>query len=1165
MELPLIRQLEAMGWTHLQGAPPGHHPMDPRSSAREDFRAVVLEDRFRKAVREINPGPDGTPWLNDRRLDGIVDTVLRQPPPGVPGNLLITGLLRTGVTVEGLPGWDDHVNQDIRLIDFDSPEKNDLLAVSQFRIDRPDHAPAVPDIVLFVNGLPLVVIECKRPGPGALDVAVHQLLRYAGAHEPAAVPELVRLAQLLVATDREGAQLATVTAEPRHFAAWRTVEPAPPDAVREELGGKPSTQRLLPQETLVAGALRPAHLLSLVRDFMVTGGGADRASTKIVARWQQFRAVHRITAQLKARKTSVLSGGVVDHRAGVVWHTQGSGKSLTMAFLVRVLRTDRDLCGYKVVVVTDRLDLQDQIGGSLGASDEKVHVSSGIEEAHDDLARRSPDLVMVMIQKAQQDEDADDGIEETLGATPEETHVHALELNDSPSIVVLVDEAHRSQDSWLHARLRAMLPNAAMLGFTGTPIVRGQGGRKKCTDEIFGDIVDAYTLHEAIEDRAVVPVRYEGRLPQLDVIEKAALDAGFEQAVGGTPEQRARVIRQLGRRREVLEAQSVIEAKARDIFRHWARTAMPDGFGAQIVAVSRKAAVRYHAAILKARDELLQLLDGVSSVTSQDPMAYERCDEKERELLDLLKDRNLIATVDAAVVISRSAGGGDPREWRRWTLPGAQKTYIRRFRKGIGDPAGVMADPSWTAHTHGGGTGSGLRGAFSSSGDPWETLGTEDADGAAATGAAEDAEGPLAFLVVKSKLLTGFDAPVEQVLYLDRIMRGVELLQAMARTNRPYGVKDHGLVVDYVGVFSELRKALGEYDAEHLRQVVGGDRSPEQMLMQRFDESALPHLRSQRRRTEELLNGLGVTDLGVLSQREDLLAELHDPDLRAEFDERVRDFLGALNAVLPRPEALEYRGLAQRLGEVQYLVRRRYRDGRDEFSPRRYGAKVRALIDRHIEVEAIEQRTPPIDLTAEGYLEKVAELADDRARALEMSSALKERIDVRLPSAPDRRRYEMFSERLEQVTRRMREDFEAAARDLLDLVVEEREAASRETAAGLDHFTVQPVRSLLEAMLQEAGPEAGVLPMDLHHAAIGIVSRLAFEVRPPHFAENPDVQRRARRRLLHYLEDDLGLADADPVHLATQLVDLAARRVEDFRRWGEANGSLSPPGGTKRE
>ncbi|MEV6864879.1 HsdR family type I site-specific deoxyribonuclease [Streptosporangium subroseum] len=1154
VELPLIRQLEAMGWTHLQGAPPGHHPTDSLRSTREDFRTVVLEDRFRRAVREINPGPAGGPWLDERRLDSIVDKVLRQSPLGVPGNLLITSLLRTGVTVEGLPDWDDHVNQDICLINFDEPDKNDLLAVSQFRIDRPDHAPAVPDIVLFVNGLPLVIIECKRPGPRALDDAVDQLLRYAGAHEPAAVPELVRLAQLLIATDREGAQLATVTAKPRHFAAWRTVEPASADNVREELGGKPDTQKLLPQEILVAGTLRPAHLLSLVRDFMVTGGGSGRTSVKIIARWQQFRAVHRLTARLKARKASVSSSGAADHRAGVVWHTQGSGKSLTMAFLVRALRTDRNLTGYKVVVVTDRLDLQDQIGGSLGASDEKVHMSSGIEEAHDDLARRSPDLVMVMIQKAQQDEDADDGTEEKLGATPEETHVHALELNDSPSIVVLVDEAHRSQDSWLHARLRAMLPNAAMLGFTGTPIVRGQGGRKKRTDEIFGDIVDAYTLHEAIEDKAVVPVLYEGRLPRLDVIEKAALDAGFEQAVGGTPEQRARVIQQLGRRKEVLEAQSVIEAKARDIFDHWVRTAMPDGFGAQIVAVSRKAAVCYRTAILKARDELLQRLDAVSSVTSQDPMAYERADEEERELLDLLRYRNTLATVDAAVVISASAGGKDPKEWKRWTLLGAQKTYIRRFREGIDALAAAVTDPSWTAHTHGGGgIGIGLGGAFSSNGDPWEIEEPEDGNGAGGAKASKDEEGPLAFLLVKSKLLTGFDAPVEQVLYLDRTMKGVELLQAMARTNRPYGVKDHGLVVDYVGVFSALRKALGEYDAEHLRQVVGGDRSPEQTLMQPFDESALPHLRSQRRRVEELLHRLDITNLVTLSQREDLLAALHDPDLRADFDERVRDFLGALNAVLPRPQALEHRRLAQQLGEVQYLTRRRYRDGRDEFSPRRYGAKVRILIDRHIEVEAIEQRTPPIDLTAEGYLEKVAELVDDRARALEMSSALKERIDVRLPSAPDRRRYEMFSERLEEVTRRMREDFEAAARDLLELVAEEREATRQETAAGLDHFTVQPVRSLLEAMLQEAGLEAGSLAVDLDQAANDIVVHLASAVRPPHFAENPDVQRRARRRLLRYLEDDLQLVDADPVYLATQLVDLAARRVEDFRRWSAAN------------
>jgi type I restriction enzyme R subunit len=238
---------------------------------------------------------------------------------------------------------------------------------------------------------------------------------------------------------------------------------------------------------------------------------------------------------------------------------------------------------------------------------------------------------------------------------------------------------------------------------------------------------------------------------------------------------------------------------------------------------------------------------------------------------------------------------------------------------------------------------------------------------------------------------------------------------------------------------------------------------------------------------------------------------------------------------------------------VQYLARRRLRDGRDAFSPRRYGAKVRALIDRHIEVEKIEQRTPPIDLIAPDYLEKVAEMADDRARALEMSTALRARIELRLRSAPDPQRYESFSERLERVTRRMRADFEEAARDLRDLAEEEREAARWEAAAGTDYFTVQPVQSLLEAMLRQSGLGSGDLRMPFDQAIRGIVVKLASEVQPPHFEENQDVQRRARRRLLRYLEDDIGLIDADPGHLAGQLVALAVRRVDDFRRWRESD------------
>ncbi|MCW5250519.1 type I restriction endonuclease subunit R [Streptomyces sp. SHP 1-2] len=1150
VERPLIEQLVAMGWAHLEGAPPGHHPTDARLSGRQDFETVVLEDRFRAAVDAINPGPDGSPWLlKEGRLDRIVDVVLDRSTPGLPGNLAFTGRLRTGVTVEGLPGWEYGVNQDIRLIDFEHPERNDLLVVSQFRIDRPERTPVIPDLVLFVNGLPLVVIECKRPGPQALDDAVDQVLGYAGSHEEAPVPELVHFAQLLIATSREAAQLATPTAEPRHFASWRTVEPATPADVRRELG-KPDHHALLPQELLVAGVLRPAHLLSLVRDFMVTGGSGVSVA-KVVARWQQFRAVHRLIGALRQRYKIGRDQAPYDHRAGVVWHTQGSGKSLTMAFLVRCLRTDAVLAGHKVVVVTDRVDLQSQIGGSLAASDETVHRARDVDSARDYLAQQTSDLVMVMIQKAQQDEAASEDEETEDGATvereptDEELNVSDSALNPNPSIVVLVDEAHRSQDGVLHARLRKMLPNAAMVGFTGTPIIKG---RKKRTDEIFGEVVDAYTLQDAIDDRSVVPVRYEARLPKFAVVRKAVLDEEFDQLIGGTRSQRRRAMRRLARKREVLEAEHVIAYKAQDMFMHWVRTAMPEGFGAQIVAVSRKAAVRYRDAILAARDRLVAQLDAVDGDLRHDPMAHETASKEERVLLELLDSRDLLDSIDAAVVISESDRSKDPDTWRSWTRWGAQRDHIRRFKQGIGPEDRTETGEPWQATTHGGPIGM-PSGAFSTEGDPWD-LEPDDGKAAETSNVGEDESGPLAFLMVKSMLLTGFDAPVEQVLYLDRGMGGVELLQAMARTNRPYRNKEHGLVVDYVGVYRDMRRALGDYEQEHLRQVIGGDEAPARTVWKGFNESEVPNLRAQHQRVVDLVTGCGLAGVDTPDQREDLLAELSDPVLRARFDDRVRDFLSALNAVLPRPQGLPYVRFAKQVGEIQYLARSRYRDGRSDFSPRRYGAKVRALIDQHLELKSIEQRTPPLDITAADYLDKLALLRDDRARALDMASGLKVRIDVKLPKAADQGHYEHLSERLTRITQTMERDFEEAARDLLGLVQEERTAAAEEQHAGPEHFTVGPVRTRLEQALVDAGLSADELDLDVDWAARSIADRLAVEAAVSHFTESAVVQEMAIRKLISYLENDLGLWDANTESIATDLVDLAVRRVDDFRRWG---------------
>ncbi|GAA3989315.1 hypothetical protein GCM10022384_41660 [Streptomyces marokkonensis] len=1181
VERPLIEQLTVMGWEHLRGAPPGEPATRPRDTERSSFTDVVYADRFRNAVARINVrSEDGTSWLTAQQLDHILARVLGTAPGrgpagrGVAGNLDVTRLLREGIPARTLPGWSKGDPEHVRLVDWDGrfENGNDFLAVSQFRVERPDAEAATPDLVLFVNGLPWVVIECKAPVTTrrkdprfALDAAVIEVVDYAGVDAAAPVAEFSRFAQLLVATDRAHAELGTVTAEAKHFAPWRTVAPATEAQVRGETR-TPEGRDLTAQQTLVAGVLRPAHLLTLVRDFTTETRHGSR-TVKAVGRFQQFRAVHAIAGTLRGRRTALEAKEDVDQRGGVVWHTQGSGKSLTMAFLVRHLRSTQDLRGHKVVVVTDRIDLEKQIRRSLAAADEDIYRSRSVEQARQYLAVDVPDVVLVMLQKARRDDTAWDGREEKLAETPaEQDRVQNHVANPGHDIVVLVDEAHRGHLAWQHARLRAMLPNAVLVGFTGTPIL---SKARKTTEDIFGGFTDTYTLRDAETDGAVVPVRYEAHHVDLEVIEKAVLDASFDIEAPKESKQREQVLRKFARKKEVLESPSVIADKAEHMLSHWTRTALPDRFGAQIVTVSRKAAVRYRGALLDARDRLVARAEQLDPDLVHDPNGYDSASPDERELLDLLPHLPLLRSIDAAVVISQASSGQakakDPADWKTWTAKSRQDAHIARFKQGLGDPHAAAHDPSWDASTHGRPSAATYPGGHLVTGDdPWDGEASPDIRGG--TGRTEDEDDPMAFLVVQSMLLTGFDAPVEQVLYLDCPLSGVGLLQAVARTNRLYPHKEWGQIVDYIGVGPELSRSMDEYDAAHLRAVYGyqdlsldhlapdyqGAQPVRDRMWLETEAAADNRLDDLRTQITRLLADRGITSLRAEAQREDLLAALADPTLMGEFDELVRDFLTALNAVLPRPAALKYETEARLLGEVQYLARQRYLDSRDDFSPRRYGAKVRRLISRHLRVSAIEERVPSVELTAVDFMEKVGANPDPRTRTDYMRSRLRLHIDARLGSDPAR--YQRFSERLEEIVRSMSDDFEQAAAALAVLVADVVAAEGDgpgpndgdDRIRELDRWTEQPVYGLLKDVVEETGAPEGA---DLVQGALGLTAKIARLVGSQDFVTLADTQIRVRRELRLYLESDLHMDWARVGDLATDLVELARNRHADFLRY----------------
>ena len=337
----------------------------------------------------------------------------------------------------------------------------------------------MPDVVLFVNGIPLVVIECKSPYiTDPMAEGINQLRRYANQRDlgaPEGNEQLFWTNQFDVSTYGDKARVGTFTSEAEHFLEWKDAAPLSHDQLAAQLG-KPAAE-LTGQELLMAGMLTPANLLDIVRHYTLFTEISGRR-IKLVARYQQYRAVLKALNRLRTGKTRQ-ADGEHDRRGGVIWHTQGSGKSLTMVFLVRAMRSDPALRAFKVVVITDRTDLEKQLAATAKLSGETVQRARESAKLRTMLAEHGPALVFAMIHKYR-DTDTDKADQ---GLADDEKAESFGVLNTDESIVILVDEAHRSQTSTLHANLMAALPNAAKIGFTGTPIMR-EG--KKETAAIFG-------------------------------------------------------------------------------------------------------------------------------------------------------------------------------------------------------------------------------------------------------------------------------------------------------------------------------------------------------------------------------------------------------------------------------------------------------------------------------------------------------------------------------------------------------------------------------------------------------------------------------------------------------------------------------------------------------
>ena len=698
--------LGGLGWTVLHGpeiaaGTVGAERSDP------NYRDVVLEVRLRQAFVRLNPS------LPTEALDDAFRKLARADAPSlVERNRAMHRMLVDGVTVEYRRADGSIAGAQARLIDFETPGNNDWLVVNQFTVAEGQHTRR-PDVVLFVNGLPLAVIELKNSADENATVwsAYQQLQTY-----QAQIPALFAANSALVVSDGVQARIGALDAGKEWFKPWRTIS-----------GREDAALTLSELQVVLEGVFEKRRFLDLLRHFIVFEDEGGGKLTKKMAGYHQFHAVNvAVEETLRAARVGAIDlvadapgrfeagrrpgGDSGDRRVGVVWHTQGSGKSLTMAFYAGRVILHPAMENPTIVVLTDRNDLDDQLFGTFARCRDLLRQppvqAADRADLREKLMVASGGVVFTTIQKF----------------FPEEKGDRYETLTLRRNIVVIADEAHRSQYDFIDGFARHMrdaLPNASFIGFTGTPIELTDAN----TRAVFGDYISVYDIQRAVIDKATVPIYYESRLAKLELkeSERPKIDPEFEEATEGEEVERKEKLKSRWAQLEaVVGSENRIKLIARDLVDHFEnRLATMDG-KAMVVCMSRRICVELYREIAALR-----------------PQWHAKDDE----------------SGSLKVVMTGSAS--DPLDWQNHIRNKTRREALaQRFR---------------------------------------------------------DPDDPFRIVIVRDMWLTGFDAPSLHTMYVDKPMRGHGLMQAIARVNRVFKDKPGGLVVDYLGLADELKKALTTY------------------------------------------------------------------------------------------------------------------------------------------------------------------------------------------------------------------------------------------------------------------------------------------------------------------------------------------------------------------
>lgn len=1004
-QLPALALLQKLGWKYITP--------DQTDVERNGLRSnVILEGILEEQLHKINQFEykGGAHKFSPGSVHDAIHTIKNVPDEGlVKTSEKIFDLLVLGKSFEeNVHG--DRKSFTLKYIDWNNLDNNVFHITDEFTVEGLNF-PRRPDLVLFINGIPFCAIENKRRDKNAsIDESISQFIRNQKKDE--GIPKLFQFTQLLLAVQPNEVKYGTTNTPSKFWSYWKEntdVEAIVKSVLKKSVNNLPSEDRLpTEQDKMLYSLCRPERIMELANHFLLFDAGVKK-----VARYQQYFAVKSASNRVQQLDEEGKRKG------GVIWHTQGSGKSLTMVMLAKAIILNPNIPNPRIIVVTDRVELDKQIFRTFRqCGKEPVQAKSG-NHLIDIVQESNVEIVTTLIDKF-------------------ESALRRKDFkNRSENIFVMVDESHRSQYGKNHALMKKVLPMACYIGFTGTPLMKAE----KNTANKFGGYIDKYTIDQAVEDGAVLPLLYEGRSAKLSVNQEQ-IDRGFERLSEPLTAYQAKDLKQkFSSITEIYKSQQVIEEIAFDISEHYCKNWKGTGFKALLAVPLKDTALKYQKYF-------------------------------ENQANPRLK-------IDTAVIISSSDTRVDHDEVEEETTNEVQQ-YFKKIN------------------------------ARYASVEEFEV---------AMTDKFKDSEDEIEILIVVGKLLTGFDAPRCNTLYIAKPLTEHNLLQAIARANRLYNGKDYGYIVDYVGILGQLDHALTQYSA-----------------LEEFDESdiagAIMRVDEEIKKIPQYHSDLWdvFKEVGNKRDVEEMERFLAPQDIRDAFREKLIAFAKALQAGMSSDVFYQmfndYRQTTF-LADLKFFqslrtsVQIRYSEKIDY---KEYEGRVRKLLDMQVGVDGIEQTTEPINIfNEELFKQEVERLTGTTAsKADSIAYRMKKVINEKMEEDPVF--YKKFGQLIDEAIKAFIERRMSEA-EYLKQMLQARQDLVEGSFSGipeqlLGNPEARAFYGIVKDVLTEAYPESNLTKVNEQLAQAGIdLSNIIQRLVIRDWKRNEDIQKQMKNDVEDYLLD----------------------------------------------